>query len=43
MGSYIGISFIDSTALKICHIKREHQNRVFDGIATKGRSTLGWF
>ncbi len=43
MGSYTGISFIDSTALKVCHIKREHQNKVFDGIATKGKSTLGWF
>ena len=43
MGDCTGISFIDSTALKVCHIKREHQNRVFDGIATKGKSTLGWF
>jgi hypothetical protein len=43
MGKCTGISFIDSTALKVCHIKREHQNRVFDGIATKGKGTLGWF
>jgi hypothetical protein len=43
MGSCTGISFIDSTALKVCHIKREHQNRVFEGTATKGKSTLGWF
>ena len=43
MGTCTGISFIDSTALKVCHIKREHQNKVFDGIATKGKSTLGWF
>jgi hypothetical protein len=43
MGKCTGISFIDSTALKACHIKREHQHRVFDGIATKGKSTLGWF
>jgi Transposase DDE domain. len=43
MGSCTGISFIDSTALKVCHIKREHQNRVFNGTATKGKSTLGWF
>jgi hypothetical protein len=41
MGSCTGISFIDSTALKVCHIKREHQNKVFDGIATKSKSTLG--
>ncbi len=43
MGTCTGISFIDSTALKVCHIKREHQNKVFDGIAIKGKSTLGWF
>ena len=43
MGSSTGISFIDSTALKVCHIKRERSNRVFNGIATKGKSTLGWF
>ena len=43
MGTCTGISFIDSTALKVCHIKREHQNRVFEGSATKGKSTLGWF
>jgi hypothetical protein len=43
MGQCTGISFIDSTTLKVCHVKREHQNRVFDGIATKGCGTLGWF
>lgn len=43
MGNCTGISFIDSTALKVCHIKREHSHRVFDGIATKGKTTLGWF
>lgn len=43
MGECTGISFIDSTTLKVCHIKREHQNKVFDGIATKGCGTLGWF
>ena len=43
MGECTGISFVDSTALKVCHIKREHQNNVFDGIATKGNGTLGWF
>lgn len=43
MGKCTGISFIDSTTLKACHIKREKQNRVFKGIATKGCGTLGWF
>lgn len=43
MGECTGISFIDSTTLKACHIKREKQNRVFKNIATKGCGTLGWF
>lgn len=43
MGKCTGISFVDSTTLDICHIKREKQNSVFDGIATKGKSTMGWF
>jgi hypothetical protein len=29
MGQCAGIGFIDSTALRVCHIKREHQNKVF--------------
>lgn len=43
MGKCTGISFVDSTTLDVCHIKREKQNAVFDGIATKGKSTMGWF
>ncbi|MDR0418879.1 MAG: IS982 family transposase [Prevotellaceae bacterium] len=43
MGKCTGISFIDSTCLKVCHIKREHSNKVFKGTATKGCSTLGRF
>lgn len=43
LGKCSGISFIDSTLLKVCHIKREKQNKVFKGIASKGGSTMGWF
>jgi Transposase DDE domain. len=43
MGKCTGISFIDSTTLKVCHIRREKQNRVFKGLALKGNGTLGWF
>jgi len=43
MGECTGISFVDSTTLKACHIKREKQNKVFSGIATNGKSTIGWF
>ena len=38
-----GISFVDSTPLKVCHIRREHSNKVFKGLATKGQCSIGWF
>ena len=34
---------MDSTLIKVCHIKREKQNKVFKGLAQKGKSTIGWF
>jgi len=38
-----GIAFIDSTELPVCHKKRMEQNKVFKGIAEKGKSSKGWF
>ena len=38
-----GISFIDSTSLKVCNNKRIRRHRVFDGIDRIGRTTMGWF
>lgn len=38
-----GIYFIDSTVLKVCHVKRACSNRVFEGIAKKAKSTMGWY
>lgn len=43
LGQCSGISFIDSTVLKVCHYKREKQNKVFQDIAQKSRGTMGWF
>ncbi|RNL67031.1 IS982 family transposase [Sinomicrobium pectinilyticum] len=43
LGACRGISFIDSTTVKVCHIKREKQHQVMKGLATKGKSTMGWF
>lgn len=38
-----GISFIDSTALAVCHNRRISQHRVFAGIAQRGRTSVDWF
>jgi len=43
LGKCTGISFIDSTPVRVCHIKREKSHKVFKGLATKGKSTMGWF
>jgi DDE family transposase len=43
LGKCSGISFLDSTVIKACHYKREKQNKVFKGIANKGKGTMGWF
>lgn len=43
LGKCTGISFVDSTTLHVCHIKREKQHKVFMGMATKSKSTMGWF
>ena len=38
-----GIAFIDSTHLSVCHNRRINRNRVFKGVASRGRSSMGWF
>lgn len=43
LGSCSGISFIDSTPIKVCHNKRIKRNKVFKDYATHGKSTMGWF
>lgn len=42
-GPVTGISFIDSTALKVCGNKRISRHRVFRGLAAIGKTTMGWF
>lgn len=42
-GKCTGISFIDSTSLAICNVKRCSKSQVFKGLAAKGRSSKGWF
>lgn len=43
LGQVTGISFIDSTPIRVCGNKRIDRNRVFAGLAAKGKTTLGWF
>ena len=43
MGEGTGISFIDSTPIRVCNNKRIKRNKVFNGIAQLGKSTMGYF
>ncbi len=43
LGECTGISFVDSTPIRVCKNKRIKANKVFKGIATTGKSTMGWF
>ena len=42
-GKCSGVSFIDSTRLKVCDNRRIHKYRTFRGIAKRGNSSMGWF
>jgi hypothetical protein len=43
LGKSTGISFIDSTPIRVCKNKRIKRNKVFKGIAEVGKSTMGYF
>ena len=43
LGDCTGISFIDSTPVRVCKNKRIYNHKVFDGIAARGKSTMGYF
>lgn len=42
-GRCTGLSFVDSSALQVCHNRRISQHRVFDGVAQRGRTSVDWF
>lgn len=43
LGECTGISFIDSTPIRVCKNKRIKRNKVFKDTAATGKSTMGYF
>lgn len=42
-GQCSGISFIDSTSLKVCHNRRIYSHKVFETSARRGKTSVDWF
>jgi Transposase DDE domain len=42
-GRCTGITFVDATSLAVCHNRRISRHKVFEGYATRGKSSMGWF
>ena len=42
-GRCTGISFVDATSIAICHNRRIESNKVFRGLARRGKTSVGWF
>jgi Transposase DDE domain len=42
-GERTGLYFADSTKLAVCHNRRIHRHKVFDGLAARGKTSMGWF
>jgi len=42
-GECSGISFIDSTSLRVCHNRRIQSHKVFAGCARRGTTSVDWF
>lgn len=38
-----GISFVGSTPLAVCHNRRIPRHKVFDGLAARSKTSMGWF
>lgn len=43
LGKCTGISFVDSTPLRVCRNQRILIQKVFRGIAQRGKCSMGWF
>jgi hypothetical protein len=42
-GEETGVYFADSTKLAVCHNRRINRHKVFDGLAARGKTSMGWF
>lgn len=42
-GQETGLYYVDSTSIDVCDIKREKNHKVFKGLASKGKNSMGWF
>ena len=42
-GEPTGVYFVNSTKLAVCHNRRIHRHKVFDGLAARGKTSMGWF
>jgi len=42
-GRCTGISYLDSTSLKVCHNRRIPQHKVFARLAARGKTSVDWF
>lgn len=38
-----GVSFVDSTSLRVCRYQRMHSHKTFKGFAAVGKTSMGWF
>lgn len=42
-GRMTGIAFVDATPIAVCHNKRIRRHKTFEGLARRGKSTMGYF
>jgi Transposase DDE domain len=42
-GNCTGISFVDSTAIAVCHNRRIRRHKVFKDFAQRGKTSVDWF
>jgi hypothetical protein len=43
LGKCSGVSFVDSSKLPVCNNLRIQQNKVFEDVAKRGKTSTGWF